>query len=190
MPSRVSFLIGILLTVSMSMTACGGGSHSAALPNMADGGHHKTGTSPIQHIVVLVQENRTFNNLFATFKGTTGTTTGLERIGKGKQAKTVSINLAEVGLVAKRSLNHMYSGYRTAYRNGHMDAFNLIKFATTGQRRRRQALRIHKPGRRAAVLDDRNAVRHRRYDVPDARQRQLHRAPGFDSRRHRDRRNR
>jgi phospholipase C len=134
MASRVPSLIGILLTVSMSLVACGGSSPSAVVPNMLGSGrHHTTGTTPIQHVVVVVQENRTFNNLFATFKGTTGTTTGLERIGKGKNAKTVSVNLTEAGLVSKRTLNHMYSGYHTAYRNGNMDAFNLIKFATTGQ---------------------------------------------------------
>lgn len=32
-------------------------------------------TSPIQHVVVLVQENRSFNNFFATYPGADGTKT-------------------------------------------------------------------------------------------------------------------
>ncbi len=32
-------------------------------------------TSPIKHVVVLIQENRSFNNLFATYPGADGTTT-------------------------------------------------------------------------------------------------------------------
>ncbi|HEY4434391.1 MAG TPA: alkaline phosphatase family protein, partial [Candidatus Cybelea sp.] len=93
------------------------------------GGHKKTGSTPIQHIVVMVQENRTFNTLFATFPGVTGTTTGLQRVGKGNKAKTVAVNLTEVNLESKRNLNHLYVSYNVAYRNGHMDAFNKIKFA-------------------------------------------------------------
>jgi len=34
----------------------------------------QSGPSPIEHIVLIVQENRTFNNLFATFPGATGAT--------------------------------------------------------------------------------------------------------------------
>lgn len=29
---------------------------------------HKSGSSPIEHVVLMVQENRTFNNLFARVK--------------------------------------------------------------------------------------------------------------------------
>ncbi|HEX3370459.1 MAG TPA: alkaline phosphatase family protein, partial [Candidatus Cybelea sp.] len=103
------------------------------VPNMADGGHKKTGSTPIQHIVVMVQENRTFNTLFATFKGATGTTTGLQRIGKGKNAKTVTVNLTEVNLESKRNLNHLYVSYHTAYRDGNMDAFNQIIYTSNGK---------------------------------------------------------
>jgi phospholipase C len=100
---------------------------------VADGGHKKTGSTPIQHIVVMVQENRTFNTLFATFPGATGTTTGLQRIGKGKKAKTVTVNLAEVNLESKRNLNHLYVSYRIAYRGGNMDAFNQIIYTSNGK---------------------------------------------------------
>jgi len=32
--------------------------------------------SPIQHVVIVIQENRSFDNLFATFPGADGTRTG------------------------------------------------------------------------------------------------------------------
>ncbi len=83
--------------------------------------------------MILIQENRTFNNLFATFPGAVGTTTGYERVGSGKKAKTVPITLAEVNLDDKKDLNHMYGGYITAYRQGNMDAFNLIRFQTNNK---------------------------------------------------------
>jgi phospholipase C len=93
----------------------------------------KPAASPIRHVVLIVQENRTFNDLFATFRGTVGTTTGFMRTGSGSGAKTEPIALREVSLKSTNSLRHTYPGYRTAYRNGHMDAFNLIIYKATGK---------------------------------------------------------
>jgi len=90
-------------------------------------------STPISHIVVIVQENRTFNDLFATFPGATGTTTGKMRSGPGSGAKTEPIALKEVPLYDKSDLRHTYPGYKTAYRDGHMDAFNLIRSSSSGR---------------------------------------------------------
>ncbi|HLY01441.1 MAG TPA: alkaline phosphatase family protein [Candidatus Cybelea sp.] len=110
------------------LTACAPGATApspvATLPISGTGS-----SSPIQHIVVLVQENRTFNNFFAQFPGATGTIVGKEKVGKGKKAKTKSINLKEVNLEDGLSLNHIYSGYLTAYDDGKMDGFNQIIYA-------------------------------------------------------------
>ena len=38
---------------------------------------------PIKHVVIVVQENRTFDNLFATFPGANGATRGKEKIKQG-----------------------------------------------------------------------------------------------------------
>ncbi|HEY1681479.1 MAG TPA: hypothetical protein VGF98_07590, partial [Candidatus Tumulicola sp.] len=40
------------------------------------------GNTPVQHIIVMIQENRTFDDFFATFPGVDGTTTGKESNGK------------------------------------------------------------------------------------------------------------
>jgi phospholipase C len=88
-----------------------------------------SGSAPIAHIVLIVQENRTFNNLFATFPGATGATVGQERVGK----QTQSIALKETRLGGKRNLNHDYNGYLTAYDKGKMDGFDEVKFIRNGQ---------------------------------------------------------
>ena len=76
-----------------------------------------------------MQENRTFNDLFATFPGTVGTTTGKELIGSTVEP----IDLTQEPLEAPQTLRHTYIGYKTAYNGGAMDAFNLIPFQTNGK---------------------------------------------------------
>ena len=122
------------LAAGIVLSACSGGSPSLGkVSPLLPYAHKAGGSSPIQHVVILIQENRTFNNLFATFPGAVGTTTGYERVGSGKKAKTVPITLAEVNLEDKKDLNHLYVSYMTAYRQGNMDAFNLIKFQTNNK---------------------------------------------------------
>src|SRR5271165_846776 len=88
-----------------TLSACAGGAGSLGKgASLVPAARPPSGSSPIQHVVIIVQENRTFNNLFATFPGAVGTTTGYERVGKGAKAKTVPIPLTEVGLVDKKDL--------------------------------------------------------------------------------------
>ena len=65
--SRRTILFGVAATV---LAGCGGGAAGSplALPN-GFSLHRHTGSSPIQHVVIIVQENRSFNNLFAGFPG-------------------------------------------------------------------------------------------------------------------------
>jgi phospholipase C len=86
-------------------------------------------STPISHVVLIVQENRTFNNLFATFPGTVGTTTGKELV----NGKEQSISLTKVALEAERTLRHTYPAYKVGYHHGQMDGFNLIPFQTNHQ---------------------------------------------------------
>jgi phospholipase C len=74
-------------------------------------------TSPIQHIVLLVQENRSFDNLFATFPGADGTTTGKLR------NKTVSLRLANLNEPC--DFGHLYGAYKHDYDGGKMNGFYL-----------------------------------------------------------------
>jgi phospholipase C len=122
-----------LLAAAPIVAACNGGASSAVPGSVGLQERSASSSTPISHIVVIVQENRTFNDLFATFPGTDGTTTGKMRTGSGKGAKTVPIALKEVALESPTTLRHTYKGYKVAYRDGHMDAFNLIPYQTTGK---------------------------------------------------------
>src|ERR1700723_3951616 len=94
-----SCLIASLLGIAISLNACGGASNAVPSQNpLQTAARHRTSSYPISHIVLMIQENRTFNDLFATFPGALGATTGLELVGKGKKAKQVSINLTEADL--------------------------------------------------------------------------------------------
>jgi len=78
----------------------------------------------------MIQENRTFNDFFATFPGATGSTTGYELVKKGSGYKRQKVTLSEVKLERKGhgNLTHVYPAFLTAYHNGAMDGFNLIEF--------------------------------------------------------------
>lgn len=114
---------------SALLSACGGPASFARPPApFAEDGRSKT-ASPIRHVVLVVQENRTFNDFFATYPGADGTTTG--RIAKISNPRchvgaSGTIALTKVPLVTTHDLDHRYVGYRTARDGGKMDAFDKI----------------------------------------------------------------
>ncbi len=110
------------------LAACGGGGSRAVPPAPAQRIDTGSPSSPIKHVVLIVQENRTFNDLFATFPNAIGTTVGKMRQG----SQTVPVDLKEVHLLSKVTLAHTYAAYRAGYRDGNMDGFNLIRFKRNG----------------------------------------------------------
>lgn len=76
-------------------------------------------TTPIQHIVFMVKENRTFDNYFGTFPGANGATTYTDPNG------VVQPLNHEVDTLAT-DIDHSHSSTILAYDNGKMDKFSLI----------------------------------------------------------------
>jgi phospholipase C len=67
------------LAVALLVAACGGSSHhhsvtstSTATPGPPQGGPHLVGIHKIQHVVVIMQENRSFDSYFGTYPGADG----------------------------------------------------------------------------------------------------------------------
>ncbi len=122
----LTFAFAALILTGCSGTGRGGISalvpeiHPAGAPDRRAHGHKE---GPIAHIVVLVQENRSFDNLFATFPGADGATTGKLHSGK-------IIPLAMHPLISK-DVNHDYTTYETDYDGGKMDGFNESLFIHT-----------------------------------------------------------
>jgi phospholipase C len=87
-----------------------------ALPDAA-----ASGTTPkITHVILMIQENRTFDNLFATFSAKAdGTTTGVTHNGVTIPLKKNPLQIA-VGLVNR------HSDFERAYDKGKMDGFDLV----------------------------------------------------------------
>ncbi|MGB6643425.1 MAG: alkaline phosphatase family protein [Candidatus Cybelea sp.] len=94
--------------------------------------------SPIAHVVLIVQENRTFNDFFATFPGADGTTKGeVKPNAQCGISKKETIPLQKMGLVTKlhgapHDLTHTYSAYMKARDASAMDGFDDVVFRTGG----------------------------------------------------------
>ncbi|HKE35992.1 MAG TPA: alkaline phosphatase family protein [Candidatus Baltobacteraceae bacterium] len=108
---RLAFAIVVLAVVA-------GCARSSGLPfsplNAPASG--STTASPIKHVVIVIQENRTFDNLFATFPGADGTTYGINH--KGVKVSLVRGNLVQYGVA------HSYAIFRQQYDDGKMDGFD------------------------------------------------------------------
>jgi phospholipase C len=70
----------------------------------------------IQHIVVIIQENRSFDDLFQGYPGA-------DTVAYGKGAQGLPIKLEPVGFSGHYDIRHFFSSFIDAYDNGKMDGF-------------------------------------------------------------------
>ncbi len=118
--------IGAVLLTALLLASCANGSvgqSGAAEPAGPQGFSplSGSGSTPLQHIVVIVQENRAFDDLFSTFPNADGATQGLMKTPSGDQY----VPLLEVNLAQSCDFHHTYKAYLSAYDGGKMDGFNL-----------------------------------------------------------------
>jgi phospholipase C len=76
--------------------------------------------TPITHIVIVVQENRTFDNLFNGYPGANSRRYGFD-------SKGAKIVLHPAGLATKYDLDHSHAGFETEWADGKLDGFDLEK---------------------------------------------------------------
>jgi phospholipase C len=121
---------------TLALTACGGAGDSSITGSLPPPDqHHGTGSTPIQHVVLIVQENRSFDNLFAKFPGANGATRGKERIEEGSKYIDKWVTLKPEPLVIKVNpydLSHCRPAFLEDYDNGKMDGFNIPAATSCG----------------------------------------------------------
>jgi phospholipase C len=117
------------IAVGLGVAACSGGDGAAggaigpvtgALPHPHASG--SSSSNPIQHIIVVVQENRSFDDLFATFPGADGATEGLMKTPSGGDTY---VPLEPENLKTGCNPPHGYGGFLKDYDGGKMDGFGL-----------------------------------------------------------------
>jgi phospholipase C len=81
----------------------------------------------IQHVIIIIQENRSFDNLFATFPGADGTKTGLAKCAVSAKCPNgyTTVPLKAVKL-DNYDLPHGHGDFLTEYDGGKMDGFNQV----------------------------------------------------------------
>jgi phospholipase C len=116
-----------MLATALGMTACSQGTSGNAVPAPESGAGNvlRAGSSAyIQHVVIIVQENRSFDDFFAKFPGADGATKGLMKTSHGD----VEVRLKEAGLQSD-NLGHSHGSFETEFDGGKMDGFSLAKRA-------------------------------------------------------------
>ena len=81
----------------------------------------RPGAVPIAHIVIVIQENRSFDDLFGTFPNVNGATQGLLKTASGD----IYVPLQEVSLKEACDFSHGYHGFLKNYDAGKMDGFGI-----------------------------------------------------------------
>lgn len=156
MPARISGRwFALLAFAAVAVAACGGGlSSRGAGSALIPGARGHSGSTPIQHVIVVIQENRSFDNLFATYPNANGATSGqaatmsrkIQRECRKRHQPVITqpetVALKEVSLVGAgfkdnfgedNDLDHSYKpGYVNEYDNGKMDGFDLVLFGASG----------------------------------------------------------
>jgi phospholipase C len=125
MRSRVLFFVA----VAGVLAGCGGGMGSAVAPVAPDAHslarQHRANSSGgpygyIQHVVIIVQENRSFDDLFNGFPGANTVKSGLNSKGQ-------VVDLQPYALDGSFDLSHKHIAFTTEYAGGNLNGFNLEK---------------------------------------------------------------
>ncbi|HEY2555407.1 MAG TPA: alkaline phosphatase family protein [Candidatus Cybelea sp.] len=115
----------VLCTLAAALTACSG-ANSSPVPvtpaqslQAAHSNAHRNTSGSISHVVIVIQTNRSFDNLFATFPGADGTTNGLMPNGQ-------TIPLAKSKLYTRKLYQNSRAAFKVDYDDGQMDGWSKV----------------------------------------------------------------
>ena len=124
--------VAAVVSITLTLSACRGAG-APVLPSNSMLSQNRSsnvmadvlyGTAPwsknIKHIVIIVQENRTPDNLFNGYPGADTQSWGLDHNGK-------HIPLVQVSETSPYDVSHAHSAFLTEYANGNMNGFDLVR---------------------------------------------------------------
>jgi phospholipase C len=112
---RLAAILGTLAIAAAWLSGCG----SSAAPGPGSGpSPNPSPLTPITHIVIIIQENRSTDNLFHGLPGA-------DTANSGKNSKGRTIQLVPRSLKAPLGLGHSHGDFVVAYDGGRMDGFDL-----------------------------------------------------------------
>jgi phospholipase C len=119
--------VWVLFFICVAIVGCSGSGGAGGMSGIPNG--RQTTPVPsappgqtIKHVVILIQENRSFDNLFATYPGADGTTYGILHDGK-------KFYLTK-GPLPYKEIDHLRCAYLTEYDGGKMDGFDQINYSS------------------------------------------------------------
>jgi phospholipase C len=111
--------VAVAIALNLAAASCAPGpSNGAGVPFRGDATDAPAGTRYIDHVIVLIHENRSFDDLFATFPGADGAT-------EGKMSNGKTVKLKKSDLDYPYDLGHSWPAFLRDYDGGKMDGFNL-----------------------------------------------------------------
>jgi phospholipase C len=119
--------VTFVLVMLLSWNGCSahGSAGVSSLPSLsANAGTHSSGASPIKHIVIIVQEGRTFENLFAGWPHTLSTLVGQDQ-------HLLPVRLHEMTYSQDRAVCELYGCMGLAQAE-FMNGFELNRFSALG----------------------------------------------------------
>ncbi len=142
MPVRGARVAFGFVAIVAALAACGGAGApgGALLPPSADGSDGSD-AKPIKHVVVVIQENRSFDNFFATYPGADGTKVGhaapmppiIRKACSPPIVEPTTVPLKQVPLTGGTDLDHVYAGYQLVLDGGKMDGWDLDRSGADGR---------------------------------------------------------
>jgi phospholipase C len=110
-------LAGAFLSISGCTFPVGDGAGSATIPRLYEGVAEPLSGTPIRHVIVVIQENRTVDNFFNGFPNA-------DTVLQGENERGEAVTLQPTSLTAPYDLGHRHGSWRLDYARGKMFGFS------------------------------------------------------------------
>lgn len=129
---RTRLLFPILITMVAACSGIQSSGSGGGLPGAPSASNNNasllhalrpSSSAYIQHVVIMIQENRSFDDFFATFPNADGATEGLMKTPSGGD---IYVPL-KAGKLYSDSLSHDHFAFKKEYDGGKMDGFGEVK---------------------------------------------------------------